>query len=217
MNFIKEMFPDLDDVIIKRLLDSTNNNVDLVVTKILDGTYKGIHFNIKDINSIKIKKPICKQPIFKKDLYFPELIEDFSSIQEEIDIEKNRKEIKRLNNKILEFKSNSNYKLRQASEYYSEVISEIKRDIDKLNRECTLSILKKTLKEPGALDLHVLYTKDALRFIDDYLRIYEPKVLKLITGSEESSLSLRPSLIKFFKEKKYTVQDEGPCLVVRKE
>lgn len=211
--FIKEIFPEVEDEVIERLLKSTGNNVDLVVTKIIDGTYKGVFFNIKEIHFTKMK-----QPVFKKELYFPELVESFGSIKEEIDVDDNRKEIKRLNEKIGQIKTKGQqYKLRLSKEYYSEKTTEIRENIDKLNKECALAIMKKSLKDPHCLDLHGLYCIDALKFVDDYIRTHDPSSFKLITGSADSSMSLRPSLIKYLKEKKYSVSSEGPCIVVKKE
>ncbi|KAF9765006.1 hypothetical protein NGRA_0060 [Nosema granulosis] len=210
--FIKEMFPDVEDEVIERLLKSTGNNVDLVVTKIIDGSYKGIQFDLKDIYFTKMG-----QTSFKKELYFPELVNDLSSIKEEIDVSRNRKEIKRLNENINLLKSkNLKHKLRLSNEYYSEQIGEIKETINKLNKECTLSILKKSLKDPNCIDLHGLYCLDALKFVDDHIRTYSPTTFKLITGAEDSSMSLRPSLVKFLKEKDYSVSSEGPCIVAKK-
>lgn len=212
-NFIKEIFPEVEDEVIDRLLKSTGNNVDLVVTKIMDGTYKGVYFDLKDV-----KFTPMKQPVFKKELYFPELVEDFGSIKEEVDVDRNRKEIKKLNEKIGQLKTKGQkFKLRLSNDYYSEKTTEIKENINKLNKEFALAIMKKSLKDPHCLDLHGLYCLDALKFVDDYIKIHDPSSFKLITGSEDSSMSLRPSLVKYLKEKKYLVSSEGPCLVVKKE
>ncbi|KAK6089751.1 hypothetical protein P3W45_001253 [Vairimorpha bombi] len=199
--FIKEMFPYVSDEEIDRLFISSRD-VNIIITKILDGSYKGFTINLKDLARTKIP-----QKKFNKELYYPELFTNrgVNASSGDIDREKTFK----LYSRIQDIKSRQDFcKDKKIREFYTEEKERIFSEIDNLNRKRALMILNKSLQKPNMLDLHGLYTKEALMFVSDYIKVYSPKEIKLVTGSLGNSQSLRPSVINLLKKLNYKVSDD---------
>lgn len=199
--FIKEMFPHVTDDEIDRLFISSRD-INIIITKILDGSYKGFIINIKDLTHTKIP-----QKKFNTELYYPELFTNRGVDASSGDID--REKADKLYSRILDIKSKQDIcKNKKIREFYTEEKEQIFSEIDNLNRKRALMILNKSLQKPSMIDLHGLYTKEALMFVSDYIKVYNPKEIKLITGSLGNSQSLRPSVINLLKKLNYKVSDD---------
>lgn len=205
-NFIKEMFPHLNDEIINRLFLSSKD-INIVITKILDNNYDGLYLNLKDLTVNQIH-----QNIHKKNFFYPELFNNsFIDVKEG---DKNHDYVINLYEKIKYFKNKSCIcKDKRLAQFYQQEIEKLHLEIDKRNRKRVLAVLKNTLKKPEMLDLHGLYTKEALMFISDYITFFKPLEINLVTGREGHSNSLRPSVIAYLKQHNYkVVMDDSPCV-----
>lgn len=196
--FIKDMFPHLDEEIINRLFLSSQD-INIVITKILDNNYDGLHLNIKDLSITKLH-----QNIHKKEYYYPELFNN--SFIDVTDGDKDREYVIQLYNKIKYYKNKECIcKDKKMTFFYQQEIEKLHEEIEKRNRKRVLAILKNSLKKPDMIDLHGLYTKEALMFICDYITFYNPQEINLVTGREGHSQSLRPSIINYLRQRNYKV------------
>lgn len=200
-SFIKEIFPFLNNEDIENLFVSSED-MNIIITKILDNNYKGINVNLKDITQVKkIQKQI------KKDLYYPELF--YKQETDVYDGDIDRRKAEELYSQIKLLKNKLNFcKDKRVLEYQSEEIQQMYEELDKLNRKRALMILSKSLLNAKNIDLHGLYTKEALMFLSDYIQMYCPKEINLITGRDGNSQSLRPSVINFLENKGFKVVDK---------
>ncbi|WUR02527.1 SMR domain-containing protein [Vairimorpha necatrix] len=199
--FVKDMFPHLTKEDIENLFISSND-INIIITKILDGSYKGINLNMKELSIVNFRQK--KQ---EADLYYPELFNNKGVDVSSGDLDRQKTDaifsrIKNIKNKLNICKD------KKVLEYQTEEKQKLYSELEDLNRKRALMILNKSLQKPGMIDLHGLYTKEALMFASDYIKIYNPKQINFITGCSGNSQSLRPSLINFLIGKGYKIFDK---------
>lgn len=209
--FVKEMFPDVENEDIDYLV-RTNSNIDAVVNKILSGEYKGFRINLKDL----VVKPPFGANSMTLDLYYPEIFKN-NFIDEHVDVEEMRRKAHATYKRARECsRKELTYKNRLAKEYYTDEIEKLVEEAKKWNRKAALVIIKKSIKTPQLLDLHGLYVEEALMFLSDFTNKINPREFGVVTGREKVEGSLRPSIISFLKKRNYLVSEDGPCVYGRK-
>lgn len=120
----------------------------------------------------------------------------------------------------------------KANEYFIFKADDYKYMKEKMNKLATmLIILEKKIKENlYFIDLHDLYSDEAIKVLDDYLKfikfknkqknsktdshIKNGKKLRICTGSFHKACSLRPVVLKYCKDRGYNISEEGPCVVI---
>lgn len=210
--FVKEMFPDVGDDDVDYLV-RTSPNVDAIVTKILTREYKGFNISLKDL----VLTPRQSSGTASPELYYPEIFNN-SFIDEHVDVQDIRRRASALYEKAEYYSSKrTEYKTRQARDYYSEETERLVEEARMLNRKAALVIIKKSIGNPRLLDLHGLYVQEALMFLSDFIGKIGPREFGVVTGQEKAEGTLRPSVIALLRRRRYMVEEKGPCLYARRQ
>ncbi|KAF7684575.1 NEDD4-binding protein 2 [Astathelohania contejeani] len=222
---IKEIFPDLSDDKIEKLIN-TNKPLDEIVEQILNNDTLTCTLTLDEcLYNLNRKKPYTNYlAVPRKPLNYPELFDRNSNI----DIKTNPADIRSIavkkSKKAEEYRqlaaeASSIASRRDLCSYYIILADNLRDEIEKLNYQASLMILKRMIKRmpPNSVDLHGLHVSEAIKFLEDYIEFYKPVTLTIVTGREENSPRIRPAVIKYVKElNNYKIRDIGASILLNK-
>ncbi|OQS55045.1 hypothetical protein EHP00_1811 [Ecytonucleospora hepatopenaei] len=237
-NILKEMFnwltqEDLD------FLSNSGEEINTLITRVLDNNYKPITLDIKDIEIVK------KEPIqYKKELHYPEVFDKCykstftNGLIDKIDdniIVDIRNQAKSINQEAIEC-IEKGHKNREFTTEYLIKADTLKEEANRLNREAAILIMKlslrnrKTEKEcvfyrkhksktqnMSLIDLHGLYKNEALMFVEDLYTVYNFTEINFVTGQKTKNRTLRPVLEEWFEKNGFVHYDLGAIIKGKKK
>ncbi|KAI5168715.1 hypothetical protein PAEPH01_0356 [Pancytospora epiphaga] len=203
---LMEMFPRLSKKDAKYLAE-TGDDISVLVTRVLDD-------NI-DTPTIPISSITCSPPRVQKidiSYNYPEVFQTrFDNIQE--CVEKIREEAQRLHEEAFSCGRNAvGCRIKPARGHYGIESDILRERAGVLNRNAAMLLMRRSLENGGAIDLHGLYVKEALLFLEDLVRSNRPREMVLVTGRKYNSSKLRPAVEKWLMEQGFSVFSEGPSL-----
>ena len=208
-------------------LSKANEDINVLITRVLDNNYKPITIEIKDI---ELKRTAAC--LYKKDLNYPELFFNKSFYEENIPegyVENLRAKAHALHDEAAALINKGASNRAFAVEYCIE--ADKKRELaNSINREAALIIMNLSLtnryknpeyvskhKKNGVIDLHGLYKQEALNFIDDLYQKWNFDEINLVTGSKMKNRTLRPAIEEWFEKNKFSWIDLGALIKGKKK
>lgn len=201
-------------------LANANEDINVLITRILDNNYKPITLDIKEIEITEAPKAT-----YGKSLKYPEVFDityKSSLIKEKIECWRDnpvvyvRNEALEIHKEASELMEKGHKKF--ATEYFIE--ADKKREIaDFYNRQAAIEIMKCSIRNfnkekeivtynktqsksesKGSIDLHGLFKKEALDFVEDLYKMWDFTEINFVTGQKMKNRTLRPALEEWFEE-----------------
>lgn len=193
-------------------LASTGDDINILITRVLDKNIDKIKIDIKDI----VRKPKSVQSC-EYNFNYPEVFDN----KYRINIHDNPSELRKRASKLYEEASKCSLKAHtheyeKCRSHFGIQSDNIRDEANALNRKAALIIMRKALESNGPIDLHGLHVNEALGFVKDIYHFYNFKDIRFITGQHYKSLKIRPAITEWLVKHNYTVVDEGPVIRVFK-
>lgn len=209
-----EMFPKLTKKQAISLAKS-GDDFSVIITRILDNNIESPVIDIKDI--AVAKRGI---QIIKKEYNYPEVFKDALGsrlMNLENVVRDLRKQAADLYEQAAALHTQPTPRTTQSLRagcglHYAMEADEMREKAAGLNKQAAMLLMREALEKRGPIDLHGLFVKEALAFIDDLYRYYNFKRILFCTGREFNSKTLRPAVEKWLKGHGFIVSDEGPYL-----
>lgn len=221
--YLKELFFFLttDDL---EYLISTGDDINNLITRVLDNNYKPLILDIKDLASNTYTKIN-----YKKDLSYPEVY-NTTTLNDNFDmIDDYRLRASMLHNEANELLSKGRKNKLFSVEYGSEADKK-REEANEYDRKAAILIMKKSIKDRNLnkeyqsskhksclIDLHRLYVKEALLFINDLYLMWNFKEINFVTGQKQKNKTLRPAVEQWFKQHDFNYYDLGAIIKGKKK
>lgn len=221
IHHLSELFPHLTENDLK-YLSTTGEDINVLITRVLDNNYKPLILDIKDLASIKYNKTV-----YKKSLNYPEVFDltypaDFSkinqlrarasNIHEEANVLHRKASLSKLT--AVEYSSEADRLREEASVYDREAaILVMKQSVENKNHDPEYQSKN---KRGYLIDLHGLYTKEAIGFMDDLYTVWKFEEINFVTGQKMRNKRMRPVVEQWFVSHGFEHFDIGALIRGRK-
>ncbi|KAL6122049.1 hypothetical protein NUSPORA_00936 [Nucleospora cyclopteri] len=200
--FLLELFNFLTEEDLNFLI-STEEDVNTLITRVLDKNYKPLKLDVKELASVPRSATVYKNP-----LKYPEVFELYYN---QVDIDEFRLKAARIYDEATELMKKSTENPKFSIEYVCE--ADRKREIAKeYDRMAAINVMRESIKnirkKTDDIDLHRLYIREAIDFINDLYIKWSFDSISLVTGQRQKNKRLRPAIEKWFEEHGFSWQDQ---------
>lgn len=204
---LMEMFPKLTETQAESLI-STGDDINIIITRILDNNIEGPVLEIKDLIAAPVFTESPK-PVYN----YPEVFDGGNGVDMHQDVRVLRSKAAAINERVRLLKMQAvSHEIKSSRTYFSIEADNLKEEADALNRTAAAITMKRSLDAGGPIDLHGLTVAEVLKFMDDLHRFSRFKSAVFITGKKFNSQKIRPAVEKWLVEHGYSIKEEGPCI-----